>query len=66
MEIDMDRIEYILKNIYNLFSVAVRFMDDNGKVIRMPFEGFDKIDPICNNPKLWEAVYKNGRKEEKK
>ena len=66
MEIDMDRIEYILKNIYNFFSIAVRIMDNNGKIIWMPFEGFDKMDPVCCNSELWEAVYESGRKEEEK
>lgn len=58
----MDRKKYILKNVYDVSFLAVRILADNGEIIAMPYEGFEKKDPICCNAALRNAVFQCGKK----
>ncbi len=58
----MDRKKYILKNVYDVSFLAVRILADNGKIIMMPYDGFEKKDPICCNSDLRKAVFECGKR----
>ncbi len=58
----MDRKKYILKNVYDVSFLAIRILTDNGEIVSLPYEEFEKKDPICCNPALRNVVYECGKK----
>ena len=48
----MDKAAFILSNIYHLHSLAGRILDEGGKPLTLPFEGFGEQDPVLSGREL--------------
>lgn len=57
----MDKTHYILKNIYQLHKIAGRYLDKEGKILTVPFEGFEEQDPVFCSPHLYDLLMDKGR-----
>ncbi len=66
MKREKDKEIYILCNIYRIHALAGRIVDREGKPAALPFDGFEKTDPVLCSPHLfgelagWDAGYAEG------
>lgn len=66
MKREKDKEIYILSNIYRIHALAGRILDREGRPAALPFDGFEKTDPVLCSPHLfgelagWDAGYAEG------
>lgn len=59
----MDRAVYILKNVYHLYHLAGRIISVEGKFLAVPFDGFQREDPVFNSTELLRTLMEYGKEQ---